>query len=453
MISQDFKKRNLPDQPGVYLFKKGSQILYIGKATSLYDRVKSYFANDLITTRGPLLVDMVSLATKVDFVETDSVLEALILEASLIKKHQPKYNTKEKDDKSYNYVVITKEEFPRVLIVRGRELEKVDYEILEKFGPFPHGQLLKEALKIIRKIFPFRSECKIGQIRPCFNYQIGLCPGACAGLISKKDYAKNIRHLRYFLSAQKNKLLLELEKEMKSLARVQKFEEAEKVKRTIFALKHIQDVALIKKDSDDHLFSCHSRVGGNPSPSFVCHPEVTKDPGLGKSLNTIILDPRVREDDRGGEEVSRNQFRIEAYDIAHLAGEAEIGVMVVSNDGKLAKDDYRQFNIKNSVRDDLKALQEVISRRFDHPEWAFPDLIVMDGDQRQIEVAKQVLKDKNVIIEVVSVVKDDRHKAKAIIGREDLVKKYRENILVVNAESHHFAITLHRKKLRKNFIK
>ncbi len=437
MISQDLKKQNLPDQPGVYLFKKGTQILYIGKATSLRDRVKSYFANDLIVTRGPLLVDMVSLTDKIDFMITDSVLEALILEASLIKKHQPKYNTKEKDDKSYNYVVITKEDFPRVLIVRGRELEKVDYKILDKFGPFPHGQLLKEALNIIRKIFPFRSECKVGQVRPCFNYQIGLCPGTCAGLISKKDYAKNIRHLRYFLSAQKNKLLIELESEMNKMAKALKFEEAEKVKRTIFALKHIQDVALIKKE-DNPLFSCHSRAGGNP--------------GLGESLNTKILDPRIREDDRGGRGKSKQPFRIEAYDIAHLAGEAEIGVMVVSVNGELSKDDYRQFNIKQSSRDDLKALQEVISRRLGHLTWGLPNLIVMDGDQRQLEVAKKVLKEKGFNIDVVSVVKDEHHIPKAIIGRQGTVKIHREEILRINAEAHRFAITLHRKKLRKNFL-
>ena len=109
MDSQYLKKTKLPDLPGVYLFKKGKGIMYIGKATLLKDRVKSYFSNDLIATRGPLIVDMVFQADNIDFIKTDSVLEALILESNLIKKHQPKYNTKEKDDRSYNYVVITKE--------------------------------------------------------------------------------------------------------------------------------------------------------------------------------------------------------------------------------------------------------------------------------------------------------------------------------------------------------
>ena len=123
MNSQDVKRANIPNLPGIYLFKKGGDILYIGKATSLKDRVRSYFSSDLIGTRGPLILDMVFKADKIDFIKTDSVLEALILESELIKKHQPKYNTKEKDNKSFNYVIITKENFPRVLIVRGRNLE------------------------------------------------------------------------------------------------------------------------------------------------------------------------------------------------------------------------------------------------------------------------------------------------------------------------------------------
>ena len=151
-----YTKSQLPDTPGVYFFKDGEgSILYIGRATSLRDRVKSYFALDLFATRGQLLVDMISRAAKIEFKETDSVLEAIILEANEIKKHQPYYNTKEKDDRSYNWVIITDEEFPRVFLERERTLEKgVDYEIKKKFGPYTEGGLLREALRLVRKIFP-----------------------------------------------------------------------------------------------------------------------------------------------------------------------------------------------------------------------------------------------------------------------------------------------------------
>ncbi|MEI6553671.1 MAG: GIY-YIG nuclease family protein, partial [bacterium] len=165
MLKKDFDKiyKKLPDSPGIYLFKRGKNLLYVGKATSLRQRVRSYFSNDLIKTRGRLLVDMVTLADKIDFEKTDSVLEALILEAQYIKEHQPKYNTKDKDNKSYNYVAITDENFPRVLVVRGRNLEQNLASTSEKykytFGPYPYGGELKEALNLIRKIFPFRDKC------------------------------------------------------------------------------------------------------------------------------------------------------------------------------------------------------------------------------------------------------------------------------------------------------
>jgi len=137
MDNQYLKKKKIPDSPGVYLFKAGRDILYIGKATSLKDRVKSYFTKDLVGTRGPLLVEMIFKAKSLDFIKTDSVLEALILEANLIKKYQPRYNTKEKDNKSFNYVIITKEDWPRVLIERGRnlfEVRKEEPELSERLG-------------------------------------------------------------------------------------------------------------------------------------------------------------------------------------------------------------------------------------------------------------------------------------------------------------------------------
>lgn len=143
MNIQDFKHLKLPEAPGVYFFKDiKEEILYIGRATSLHDRVYSYFSNDLIATRGPLLVDMVTKASTVDFIQTDSVLEAIILESNEIKKYLPYFNTKEKDNRSYNFVVITDEEFPRVVIARGRTLDKLDekdlgFKIKYQFGPYP----------------------------------------------------------------------------------------------------------------------------------------------------------------------------------------------------------------------------------------------------------------------------------------------------------------------------
>src|SRR3989344_5108141 len=257
--------KKIPDKSGVYFFKKGKDILYIGKATSLRDRVKSYLGKDLIETRGPILVDMVFQADRVEYKVTESVLEAIILEANLIKKYQPKYNTKEKDDKSYNYAVITKEDFPRVLLIRGRELEaKVggvhELNIKYKFGPYPNGSAIKEGLKIIRKIFLYRDKCtpyeflslnETPKAKSCFNRQIDLCPGVCSGEISKADYADTIRNIKLFFEGKKKNLIKKLERQMKEFAKHREFEKAGKVKKTLFALNHIQDVALIKKSEGE----------------------------------------------------------------------------------------------------------------------------------------------------------------------------------------------------------
>ena len=440
MNSQYLKNNILPENPGIYLFKKGKEILYIGKATSLRDRVKSYFGSDLIATRSPLIVDMVFIADKIDHIETDSVLEALILEAELIKKHQPKYNTKEKDNKSFNYVVITKEDYPRVLVIRGRELfggkrpflesskrrdlEEPNYQSV--FGPFPHGTQLKEAIKIIRKIFPFRDRCNVGQNKPCFNYQIGLCPGTCIGAVSKKEYQKTIKNIKLFFEGKKKQILINLGKEMNIFAKGELFEKANNIKKTIFALNHIQDVALIKKDD----FS-------------------------GKMIGHESFERSIFEEEKN--------FRIEAYDVAHLSGTNNVGVMTVIENGEINKNEYRKFIIRDSKGNDVGALKEILERRFRHPEWAFPQIIVVDGGKAQINTAKKVLNEVkrdlsldfqkvetsvNGIskIEIVSVLKNEYHKPKAILGAKDITEKYSNDILLANSEAHRFAIKYHREK-------
>ncbi len=389
MFLADLKKQKLPDAPGVYFFKLGKEILYIGKATSLKDRVKSYFASDLISTRGPLIVDMVFKADRVDFVQTNSVLEALILENNLIKTHQPRYNTKEKDDRSYYYIVITKEDFPRVLLVRAKELEMgVDYKIRSQFGPYPSASQLKESLNIIRKIFPYRDRCNLNEVKPCFNYQIGLCPGTCFNLISKKDYSKTIKNIELFLSAKTSQLIKKLEKEMAVYAKSKKFEKAKEVRDTIFALQHIQDVSVIASEAK-----------------------------------------QSREAD----------FRIEAFDAAHLMGTNNVGVMVVWENGELKKSDYRKFKINDSKGNDAGALKEMLERRLKHVDWPAPDLIVVDGNMIQLNIVKKLTN-----IPVVAVTKDERHKAKALIGDAEAIKNYKKQILLINAEAHRFAIKYHR---------
>lgn len=397
MILEQIKK--LPDAPGVYFFKDArGKILYIGKATSLRSRVRSYFSADIISTRGPLIVAMLESATKVDFIQTDSVLEALLLEAELIKKHKPKHNTDLKDDKSFNFVVITKEDFPRVLLVRERNLlggEPPKYKSV--FGPFPNGGMLREAMKLVRKIFPFRDKCTPGAGKPCFNAQIGLCPRVCSGAITKQEYAKTIRNIKLFFRGHKKDLVKKLEREMKDLAKKEKFEKAAEVKKTLFALSHVNDVSLLKKDT----------------------------------VSTVM-----------------DGFRIECYDVAHISGAFTVGVMTVVEDGEAKKSDYRKFKIREVKGvNDTAHLREVLERRLGHSEWRYPNLIAVDGATAQKNAAEDVLLKYGIQIPALGVVKDERHRPKEIIGDQTLARKYEKEVLLGNSEAHRFAITYH-KKLR-----
>lgn len=463
MISQDIKGiiSKLPDTPGVYFFRaKNGDAVYIGKATSLKDRVRSYFSQDIAVTRGPKIVKMLEEFESIDFQQTDSVLEALILEAILIRKYQPIYNTAQKDNKSFNFVVITKEAWPRVLLARGHELmmashngDVLDYTIAYSFGPFPNGGALRVALEMIRKIFPYRdSKCipydeqlKIFESRPrkstsvpygsvsckpCFNRQIGLCPGVCTGEITKEEYKAQVQNIVEFFKGNKKKIIKNLENEMKVFAKSREFEKAGEIKRQIFALNHIHDVALIKNDFQE------SRI-----------------------MNQESI------------------FRIEAYDVAHMSGKNVVGVMTVVENGTVNRSEYRKFKIRenppNSANsrvgrpataglagnNDVASLKQILNRRLNHDEWHLPNLIVVDGALAQRNAALSVLDEFGYKIPVVAVTKNEYHKPKNILGLPALQARalragdkeylsYESDILLANSEAHRYAIGFH-KKLRE----
>jgi excinuclease UvrABC nuclease subunit len=417
MILTDLIKYNLPDHPGVYFFKKGETILYIGKATSLQDRVKSYFNDNVLHERGLHIGNMVTLADNIEYKETRSVLEALLLENELIKKYNPQYNTKEKDDKSYFVLAITDEDFPRVLLLRKRNIdengvEKSGIKVKEIFGPYGSGEAIRESLKVIRKIFPFRDKCEVfdkkkaWQKKPCFSYQIGLCPGTCAGVINKKQYSKYVDRLKLFLHGDGEAVRRELEKDMYEASKGLKFEEAQKLKDTLFALDHVRDAHLLKREG-----------------------------------NT-------------------DNVRIEAFDISHISGTDRVGVMTVVEGGVVAKHAYRKFKVSSDKNDDLEGTREILERRLTHLlDWGVPDVLVLDGDDRHMRVAEEVLQKQNTgphpdlppmgegvehRIQIVAVTKDKRHKAKAIIGNAEIIKKYQKEIILANAEAHRFALRYHR---------
>lgn len=401
MQKNDLHKFDLPDLPGVYLFKQGRKILYVGKATSLRDRVRSYFDDDLIATRGPRIVDMVTKTDRVAYETTPTVLEALVREAALIKLYHPSANSEGKDDKSFLYAIVTEEEIPRILMMRGKDIDFMQVQTIDGqklkalYGPFPSSAQLREGLRLIRRIFPFfdtpksidaKSKQQKAQIE--FNTQIKHYPR----VFSIKEYGRTIRRVMLFLSGRGKDLRVILGKEMRQAAKEERFEDASEARRSLFALDHIQDVSLIK---DEH----------------------TKE----------------------SEEV-----RIEAYDIAHLAGTNAVGVMTVLESGVPQKKEYRSFRIRGAKKnDDIASLKEILSRRLGHLEWSLPKVIVIDGGATHKKAAEEVLRTAGSTIPVVAVVKDRRHRPREVIGARR-AKITDADAVLANSEAHRFALSRHR---------
>lgn len=407
MHRSELQKLDLPDCPGVYLFTVGTgsrkKVLYVGKATSLRDRVRSYFDDDLIATRGPRLVDVVTQADSVSHETTPTVLEALVREAALIREHTPPGNAMGKDDKTFLYAVVTDEEIPRVLAIRGKDIDFAqkrsgDTKLKAIHGPFPSGYQLREALRLIQRIFPFydteRPVMEAGKHTKAkieFNRQIGQYPKG----MDRADYLRSIRNVSMYLSGRVKGLRAQLEKDMKQAAKDERFEDAGLARNQLYAIDHVQDVSLIHEDR--------------------------------------------------GQELSGP--RIEAYDTAHLSGNNAIGVMTVVENGLPEKRSYRTFRIRGyggrKLNDDLASLREILNRRFTHPEWRFPKAIVVDGGKTHKKTAEEALAQFEVHIPVVAVVKDDKHRPREVIGSLKAGITDADAVLA-NAEAHRFALNRHR---------
>lgn len=408
MTSQQLAKLKLPDAPGVYIFRDDKKRpLYIGRATSLRDRTRSYFSVDLIDTRGPRIVDMVTKAHTVTYEGTDSVLEAVLLESELIKRYQPFYNVDERDDKSSQYVVITEEEWPRVFLARGRDFdqgrkdESLEFEVKRAFGPFPESGLIKEALRILRRLFPFKDKKSIDPRHDAFYRALGRSPDSSSSEAHER-YMQTIDWLILFFEGKKRQLKRELEAQMNACAEEMRFEDAGQFKRLLYALDHINDISLIKR-------------------------EKTSADG------------------------SKRTFRMEAYDVAHISGTNVVGAMVASENGEFANSEYRKFKISRHSSGDIAGLREILERRLNHPEWPYPDLILVDGNEAQMKAAEEVLQARRIAIPVIAVTKDERHKAAGLLGDPRFTKKYKNEIVALNAECHRFAVAFHRLR-RGKFI-
>lgn len=403
------KLKNLPDNPGIYLFYNEAGVLvYVGKATSLRSRVASYWRG--ARTSRPIEA-MIHEVVDLKIISTDSVLEAIILEGKYIKDFRPKYNVDWKDDKSWNYLVLTKEKFPHLLSVRAHELDVLSKtekqsKYSEIFGPYP-GLNTRATLKLLQKLF-YLSTCSPDARRPCLYYQMGQCFGVCAGEISDTEYLKKvIRPLCVFLGGRKKAVVVEFEKAMVKASVAQNFEEAGRLRDQIDALSRIQDIALMNRSFEEEVVS--------------------------------------------GFKISR----IEGYDISNLGVSGKVASMVVFNNREAVKSQYRKFKIRTvEGQSDVDCLKEVITRRLNHPEWAMPDIWLIDGGLPQVHAVAGVLKDKNVIAPIVGIAKgaERRRNDFILIGGDDKIKEwvFRNKKLLIQTrdEAHRFAIQYQR-KLRK----
>lgn len=417
---------NLPDFSGVYLFyDQAGSLVYVGKATSLKDRVRSYFRG----ARTPRPIEeMIHEVVDIDWQKTDSVLEAVILESIFIKKFQPKYNVLGKDNKSWNYVVISRDVYPKVLTMRQYDIDGLRAndprgfkKLGDLFGPYP-GINTKAVLKILRRLFYF-STClpaqNVAQVggsyskRPCLYYEMGQCLGVCTGEITSGDYRRRvITPLKLFLSGKKRQVIETFSRQMKLASKEERFEEAAELRNQLQALERIHDVALLNKDFfTDEIKNI---------------PELT--PG-------------------------KDETRIEGYDISNLGATDVVGSMVVFNNYGPVKSEYRKFNIKTvSGQSDVDCLAEVLERRLKHTEWPRPDVVLVDGGRPQVSRVKKVFNDFQAAIPLVGIAKGPERKRNDIIlgAKEEKfvrwVATHQPLLIRVRDEAHRFAITFNRSK-------
>ena len=354
---EDSKKyyTHLPQKPGVYLFRDGQgKVLYVGKAINLRNRVKSYFDNKHHDLR---ILKLLNTFEKIDHLEAGSNLEALLLEARLIKEYRPYFNVRLKDNKRYLYVGLTKEEYPRVILLR--QPERTD-NLLDWFGPFPSSGSLKQILRMVRRIFPYRTCLKLDD-KPCFYYHLGLCPGMCVK--SVKNYKRTVNKIRLLLRGEISKLSSYLEKQMETKARRLDFEEAEMIKHQLALLKELRNFHTVNNDE-----------GGLFVKSEELRVLLTKKQGFEAYLIK----------------------RIEGYDISNLGEKIIVGSMVVFTDGAAENGQYRQFKIRSLGQDDPGAIKQVLQRRLRHEEWVFPQVILIDGGKTQLTAAFEALKERGL---------------------------------------------------------
>ena len=550
-IQEELKK--LPPSPGVYIMHdRHDEIIYVGKAISLRNRVRQYFQSS--RGKSAKILQMVSRIERFEYIVTDSELEALVLENNLIKENRPRYNTMLRDDKTYPYIKVTvREPFPRIFMTRQLKKDKAKY-----FGPFSSAGAVRDTLDLMYRIFRLRNCSRvlprdIGKERPCLNYHIHQCGAPCSGFISPEEYWKNVDAALEFLNGRFDPVLERLKNEMAQAAEGMEFERAAELRDLLRSVEHVaqkqkitsegmedRDIIALARDEREAVvqvfFVREGRMMGRehhylhvaveedsaeivesfvkqfysgtpflPREIWLQQPlpdeqlltewlsekrgsKVTlKVPKKGQKERMMELAERnaakVLEKDRerlkreeaksvgAVQEIEkltglRDIHRMEAFDISNISGVESVGSMVVFEDGRPKKSDYRKFRIRTVTGpDDYASMREVLTRRLTHSLeqkddhfMKLPDLIMMDGGRGQVNIALGVLKELELDIPVCGMVKDDRHRTRALwySDAEVPIDTHSEGFRLVTRiqdEAHRFAIEYHRSLRSKDQVK
>ncbi len=414
------KLNKLPASPGVYFHKNAEgEIIYVGKAAVLKNRVRQYFQKSHKDVKTEALVREIF---DTDWIIVDTEMDALFLESEMIKRYMPKWNILLRDDKTVSYVRITmNEEVPYITFTRNPVDDKATY-----IGPFYGKSAVEKAVRSLRRIFPYYVKPYTGH--KTLDTDLGLTPGIEVGRSTPKDYKRNLRKLIRYLEGGREKLIKELEKTMHDEASKGNYELAAEARDQLFGLKELKK-KIVFSDKE-----------------FL---DISSDQAL-RQLQEIL----------GLAEPPR---RIEGYDISHQSGENTVGSMVVFINGASARSEYRKFKIRTSTNDDLKSMKEVLTRRLKHKEWDYPDLIILDGGETQVNAILPIVEPYS--IPVIGRDKSGDHTRNAgvkLVIPGDAGLSFRELpsgshvarlIARIDEEAHRFAITYHSLLKRKNMLK
>ncbi len=484
------KLQDLPKEPGVYFHKNAAgEIIYIGKAAVLRNRVRQYFQKS--RNRDPKTEALVAEIADIDWMVVETELDALFLEAELVRRYLPPYNILLRDDKSLSYIRINySDPHPTVTFTRRPLDDGAKY-----FGPYMSAFSLRRALKVLRRIFPYSTHVGVVPKRACLQYHLGLCPGLEEDKTSLKDYRDNLKKLMQYFKGERVRLINELERDMKQAAAKKDFEQAAEARNQVYALKSLtkqiifSDKEFLDISKDQGLQGLSELLGLYKSNRKAQPTHV--DGVLGDSENRTDVYPEYEE---GESQLATQQSattsvgvtgsssqqgrglrllrRIEGYDISHMQGTDNVASMVVFVSGVPDKAAYRKFKLRIPGNDDFAHMHEAVSRRLsakNRSDWGVPDIMLIDGGKGQLSAAIRARDEAGLSIPMIGLAKREEeiviHKSRSmaelqpevvqslggiITESEDflLVLLLKDSHIVkllqrIRDESHRFAVSYH----------